>query len=198
MEHLAEIIGDGPLTRTLNPTLTGQAAPDAVADTLGDGWVVLNLFMLLAAGASAGLLAARRRWATALALLLPLGVLMLGSPMLGEPGRVVVLCLQGVLVGGMFTARAVPRFSEQERADRAEQQLAQREEKEQAKLAKAQQRGKTDIYAFDRGARQGKTDRRADVVRAGDDDRRADPPQPPIPITTERTLEPETPMGRPI
>lgn len=194
----AEIIGDGPLTRTLNPTLTGQAAADPVADTIGDGWVVLNLLMLLAAGASAGLLAARRRWVTAGALLLPLAVLMLGSPMLGEPGRVVVLCLQGVLVGGMFAARAVPRLSEQERADLAAQQLAKREAKDQAKLAKAEQKARTDIYAFDRGARQGKTDRRTDVSRVGDDDRRAEPTQPPILITTERTIEPEMPMGRPI
>lgn len=194
----AQIIGDGPLTRTLNPNLTGLAQPDAVADTIGDGWVVLNLILLLAAAASAAVMALRGRGVLALALTLPLLALILSSPLLGESGRVGMLGVQAALALGFLAARPAARYTEQELAEREAIQLARREAKEQARLAKIEKKSlsKADIYAFDKNDRRKPAERRSDLSRAGAADRRKDPAV--TVITSERTLDDAAPMGRPI
>ncbi|MEM9020549.1 MAG: hypothetical protein AAGC44_08295 [Planctomycetota bacterium] len=194
----AEIVGVGPLTQALNPGLEPPDQPDPVASTFGDAWVVFNLALLLAAAASVAILTMRGRALVALGLVLPLFVLLFTGPLLGEPGRTGLLGVHAVLAMGFLAVRPAARYTVEEQAALEAERLAKQEARQQAKLARIEEKqlAKGDIYAFDRQERQRPADRRSDPSRAGTADRRHDPQA--MQITTQRTVEEPTPVGRPI
>ena len=147
-------LGDaGRLSFSKTETTRTSQQRDVVADTLADGWLLVNAALAGFAAISIGVMLVRRRWAEAFVLTLPLAALALCTLQPGEVLRLPLLTLVGTLSVGLLATRSVPLVDEaMEEAKRLARQ-AKREEKERAKQERELSKHKESLYAFDKPAK---------------------------------------------
>lgn len=172
-------------------TQTTQADRDVVADTLADGWLLLNAALAGLAAISIGVMLARRRFAETIVLAIPLAALALTNLPPGEALRLPMIALVGILATGLFAKRSVPYIDEEAREAKRLAKLAKRDAKEQAKQQRALAKHKDSLYAFDQPTR---ADTRRESKQA--EPTQAEPTQ--SAIITEHQDEPPALSARPI
>ncbi|MFK7788660.1 MAG: ArnT family glycosyltransferase [Phycisphaeraceae bacterium] len=127
-----------------------SANRDVIADTLADGWLLINAALAGLAAISAGVMLARRRFAETLLLGLPLLALAFTTLPPTEALRLPMIALVGVLATGLFATRSVPFIDEEAREAKRLAKEAKREEKERAKQDRELAKHKQSLYAFDK------------------------------------------------
>jgi hypothetical protein len=123
---------------------------DVVADTLADGWLLINAALAGLAAISAGVMLARRRFAETLLLAVPLAALAFTTLPPTEALRLPMIALVGVLATGLLSTRSIPFVDEAAREAKRLAKLAKREEKERAKQDRELEKHKESLYAFDK------------------------------------------------
>lgn len=132
---------------TTEPTTSKNR--DVVADTLADGWLLINAALAGLATISAGVMLARRRLAETLLLALPLVAIAFTTLPPTEALRLPMIALVGVLATGLLATRSVPVIDEAAQEAKRLAKLAKREAKERAKQDRELERHKQSLYAFD-------------------------------------------------
>lgn len=132
---------------TTEPTTSKNR--DVVADTLADGWLLINAALAGLAAISAGVMLARRRLAETLLLALPLVAIAFTTLPPTEALRLPMIALVGVLATGLLATRSVPVIDEAAQEAKRLAKLAKREAKERAKQDRELEKHKQSLYAFD-------------------------------------------------
>lgn len=144
-------LGDaGRLKIAYNTQASSSTDRDVVADTLADGWLLINAALAGLAAISAGVMLARRRFAETLLLAVPLLALAFTTLPPSEALRLPMIALVGVLASGLLATRSVPIIDEAKREAKRIAKLAKREEKERAKQDRELAKHKESLYAFDK------------------------------------------------
>lgn len=147
-------LGDaGRLKVSTVAALAETANRDIVADSLADGWLILNAALAGLAAISIGVMLARRRMAETIVLAVPLAAMALTTLPPGEAIRLPMIALVGVLATGLFATRSVPYIDEEAREAKRLAKLAKRDAKEQAKQERELAKHKESLYAFDQPTR---------------------------------------------
>lgn len=139
--------------------VTGTAAPakagnrDVVADTLADGWLILNAALAGLAAISIGVMLARRRMAEAFLLVIPITAMAFTTLEPGEAIRLPMIALVGVLATSLFATKSIPYIDEEAKEAKRLAKLAKREAKEQARQERELAKHKESLYAFDQPTR---------------------------------------------
>lgn len=172
----------------VTPARPAQPAQDRdpVADTLADGWLLLNSALAGLAAISIGVMLARRRLAEVLVLTTPLAAMALCTLPPGETLRLPMLVLVGVLSMGLLSTRSVSLIDTEKREAKRQARLDKREQKERAKQERELEKHKESLYAFDRPGHGKKRNR----PEAGT--------EPPETILPQHEQEAATPATRPI
>lgn len=166
-----------------------QGNRDVVADTLADGWLLLNAALAVLATISIGVMIARRRLAETMILAMPLLALAFTALPPGETLRLPMLGLVGVLAAGMFATRPVTRIEDAAIESKRMAKRAKREAKERAKQEYELQKHKQSLYAFDK----------PDMAKRLEPTQTDEPSEPPQQtINTQQNQDAPTLIGRPI
>jgi hypothetical protein len=124
---------------------------DVVADTLADGWLLLNAALAGFAAISVGVMLVRRRWAEILVLALPLTAMAFCTLEPNETLRLPLMTLVGTLSIGLLATRSVPRIDKAKQEAKLLAKQEKREAKEREKQERELAKHKDSLYAFDRG-----------------------------------------------
>ncbi|MBX2852617.1 MAG: hypothetical protein KTR15_12835 [Phycisphaeraceae bacterium] len=144
-------LGDaGRLKINYSPQPSANKDRDIVADTLADGWLLLNAALAGMAAVSTGVMLARRRFAETLLLALPLAAIAFTTLPPTEVLRLPMTALVGVLATGLLATKSVPVTDEAAREAKRVAKRAKREEKERAKQDRELAKHKESLYAFDK------------------------------------------------
>ena len=155
-------LGDaGRLKINYAPQPSTATDRDVVADTLADGWLLINAALAGLAAISMGVMLARRRFAETLLLAVPLAAIAFTTLAPTEALRLPMIALVGVLATGLLATRSVPFVDEEAREAKRLAKLAKREEKERARQERELAKHKDSLYAFDKHEKPKKPGKRA-------------------------------------
>lgn len=140
---------DAGRLKVTQPGAVEHSKRDVVADTLADGWLLLNAALAVLATISIGVMIARRRLAETMILAIPLLALASTAMPPGETLRLPMLGLVGVLATGMFATRSIPPIEDAAVETKRLAKRAKREAKERTKQDREVQKHKESLYAFD-------------------------------------------------
>lgn len=165
-----------------------QAERDIVADTLADGWLLMNAGLAGLAAISVGVMLARRRLAETLLLAVPLAALAFSTLPPSEALRLPMIAMVGVLATGLLATRCVHHVDEAAKEAKRLKKLAKREEKERKRQQRELEKHKDALASFDVPDRRKHQRRKIEPVTTQADQPFAEPATDDAPPITARPI----------
>ena len=129
------------------------AERDIVADTLADGWLLLNAGLAGLAAISIGVMLVRRRFAETLLLVIPFATLAFSTLPPSETLRLPMIAMVGVLAAGLLATRSITPINEAAKEAKRLKKLAKRDEKEQTRQHRELEKHRDALASFDQPER---------------------------------------------